>query len=119
MKKIIFFALFIIGLFLLGCSSGQSSAPANTNQGAAENSIAIKGFAFSPAEIVVNVGDTVTWANEDNAAHTITSDSGSELASPPLEKDGVYSYTFNEAGTYTYRCSIHRSMQGKVIVHAK
>jgi plastocyanin len=78
--------------------------------------IEIKSFAFSPSTLNINVGDTVVWENKDLMSHTITSDSGSELASESLGNSKTYSHTFNTAGTYDYHCSIHSSMKGKIIV---
>ena len=42
---------------------------------AADRSVAISGFTFSPRTVTVNVGDTVTWTNSDAQAHTATSGS--------------------------------------------
>ncbi len=77
------------------------------------NQISIKGFAFSPVELNVNAGDTVTWTNNDSASHDI---SGSGFKSPLMSKGQSYSFTFSESGTYDYFCGIHPSMKGKVIV---
>ena len=30
---------------------------------------------FIPSDITINVGSEITWTNNDNAAHTVTSDS--------------------------------------------
>src|SRR5262249_44786040 len=39
---------------------------------AATKNVTIAGFAFSPDPVTVNVGDTVTWTNNDAASHTAT-----------------------------------------------
>ncbi|MEK6917789.1 MAG: plastocyanin/azurin family copper-binding protein [Nanoarchaeota archaeon] len=52
----------------------------------------------------------------DSAPHTVTSDSGSELNSGTISNGGVYSHTFNTAGTYKYHCAFHTSMKATVIV---
>lgn len=82
-----------------------------SSQGA--NQISIKNFAFSPAELTVKVGDTVTWTNNDSAAHRI---SGTGFQSGDLIKSDTYSFLFKIVGTYDYICSIHPSMKGKIIV---
>ena len=66
--------------------------------------------------VAINVGDTVIWTNRDTVAHSVMSDSGSELQSPVLQTGDSYSHTFNVAGTYSYHCSIHPSMKGTVNV---
>ncbi len=75
--------------------------------------INISNFAFSPSTLTVNKGDTVTWVNLDGVAHTVV---GSSIDSGTLATGQSYSFTFNESGTFSYYCSIHPSMQGKVIV---
>jgi amicyanin len=84
--------------------------------GAQTYSIDIKGFAFSPADLPINAGDTVVWTNSDSASHTVVFDSGSAPSSSPMSTGQTYSYTFTTAGTYAYHCSIHPSMKGAVTV---
>jgi plastocyanin len=107
-----------------GCSSSPapSSAPAQTasSQTAApgENSITIKNFAFDPATLTVKSGTAVTWVNNDGAPHAIVSDNGAPVSfsSDSLATGGTYTFTFTQAGTYAYHCSIHPSMTGTVNV---
>ncbi|MCH8995986.1 MAG: amicyanin, partial [Thaumarchaeota archaeon] len=76
---------------------------------------------WDPAEVTVDVGDEVTWTNDDTAAHTVTSgvpgapdgvfDSGLFLAGD------TFSYTFDEVGEYDYFCMVHPWMTGKVQVN--
>ena len=80
------------------------------------NNIEIANSAFSPAELTIKVGDTITWTNRDSASHTVTSDSGTEISSDSLSNGQTYSYTFNTAGTFEYHCTIHPSMKAKIIV---
>ena len=75
-------------------------------------------YHFSPTTTFVNVGGTVTGTNGSDAAHTVTSDSGSELASPTLNAGKSFSHTFAATGTFTYHCTIHTYMTGKVVVLA-
>ena len=76
---------------------------------------------FIPSEITVNLGDTVTWLNDDTAAHTVTSgtiDGGPDgrFDSSLMMPDQPYSFTFEAAGDYDYYCIVHPWMIGKVIV---
>jgi plastocyanin len=105
-----------------GCSSYQTppaiTAPTTSTGGG--NSIAIKNFAFDPSPLTVKTGAVVTWVNQDTAPHAIVSDTGSPsaFASDSLSTGASYKFTFTQAGTYTYHCSIHPSMKGTVIVQA-
>jgi plastocyanin len=83
---------------------------------AADRTVTIRGFAFSPKTVTVGVGDTVTWRNEDDTAHTAT-DSG-KFNTGDIGPGAAKSVTFNAAGTYGYICAIHPTMTGTVVVRA-
>jgi plastocyanin len=107
-------ALLAVVFAATGLFAGQQLATA------ASGPVSISGLAFSPATINVNVGDTVTWTNNEssNIQHTVTSDSGTELASALLSPGNSYAHTFTIAGTYAYHCTIHPTMHGTVVVAA-
>ncbi len=83
---------------------------------AADRSVAISGFTFSPRTVTVNVGDTVTWTNSDAQAHTATS--GSAWSTGDIGNGESASITFSTAGTFDYICAIHPTMTGTVVVSA-
>ena len=76
----------------------------------------IQGFVFSPDPVAVLVGGTGTWTNKDSVAHTVTFDDASLTSSKNVDPGATFTATFPKAGSYTYRCSIHPSMQGTVTV---
>ena len=78
--------------------------------------VLIGNFAYSPKEITILKGETVVWTNKDFIRHDITSDSGNELDSDLLGQGETYSHTFNQVGEYTYHCTPHPFMKGKVVV---
>jgi plastocyanin len=78
--------------------------------------VAIENYAYSPATLTVTIGTTVTWTNKDSTTHTVVSTSGNVLNSGNIPQGGTFSFTFTQKGTYEYRCGIHPSMTGKVIV---
>jgi len=83
----------------------------------ATNTVSIKNFAFDPPAITVKVGATVTWTNADQDPHTVTSDGKSgPLNSKPLNQGDTYQYTFAQAGTFSYLCTIHPFMTATVTV---
>lgn len=99
-------------------ASGDASEDGNSNeeQQSQTYNIEIKNFDYSSQEIRVKIGDTIKWTNKDTARHTVTSDSGNELDSQLLSKDGEYSHTFMTAGVFEYHCAPHPYMKAKVIV---
>lgn len=74
---------------------------------------------FSPATITVIIGqnNTVTFANKDQAPHTVTADDGS-FNSGNLNPGESWTYTFNTPGTFHYHCTYHSWMTGTVVVLA-
>ena len=81
----------------------------------APTDVKIDNFSFGPAELKVPIGATVTWTNRDDIPHTVVS-TDKAFKSKVMDSDEKYSFTFGTAGTYTYFCSIHPKMTGKVIV---
>ena len=80
---------------------------------------------FQPSPVQLQVGDTVTWINDDLEPHTVTSGSSGVPdnkfnSSPdfiPLMAPGAtFSHTFTEAGEYPYFCLLHPNMVGTVSV---
>jgi plastocyanin len=84
---------------------------------AADESVAIAGFAFDPAAVTVSVGDSVTWTNGDGVGHTATADGGS-FDTGTIGGGGSDSVTFSTAGTFAYHCTIHPAMTGTITVQA-
>ncbi len=77
---------------------------------------------FSPADITINVGDTVEWPNVDTAAHTVTGGSPADgpsgvFDSSLLMADASYAFTFEDTGSYDYFCMVHPWMVGSVTVN--
>jgi plastocyanin len=83
--------------------------------GAATKTINIYGSGFSPQSTTITQGDTVTWVNRDNANHQVLADKG-QFVSPILTRNHTYSFTFNAAGTYTYKDELHPKLTGKIVV---
>jgi plastocyanin len=79
-----------------------------------ESKVTIDNFTFSPAELKVKVGDTVTWSNHDDIPHTVVS--AGKFRSKAMDTDGTFSFTFTSAGEYKYFCSLHPHMTGTIKV---
>jgi amicyanin len=76
--------------------------------------VAIDNFTFTPPELSVKVGDTVTWTNRDDIPHTVVS--AGKFRSKALDTDNSYSFTFTQAGDYKYFCGLHPHMTGMIKV---
>ena len=107
----------ILGFVWSGDSTKHAVATSATTAPGAANpdAVTIANFAFSPNDLQVKVGDTVTWKNTDPFAHSVQADDGS-FKSDDLDSGATFSTTFTKAGTYSYICGIHNSMKGTIVV---
>ena len=87
----------------------------STSVFAADTTIHIAQFAFTPASIEVAAGSKVTWVNDDKAVHSVISDT-TGFSSEPLKQGEQFSTTFSTPGTYKYHCGFHAYMTGSVTV---
>lgn len=84
---------------------------------AAAASVAIDNFSFTPAEITVPAGATVTWTNHDDMPHMVTATAHPpQFRSHALDTGDTVSFVFATPGIFRYFCSLHPRMQGTVIV---
>lgn len=91
-------------------ASTPTTAPPSTG-----NSVSIMNFTFSPTTLTVKTGTKVTWTNKDTVTHTVTDDKGA-FNSGLLTPGNSFSFTFTQAGTYSYHCNIHHSMMATIVV---
>ncbi len=101
----------VMAFSMLTCLPCVPSAAAKTK----EHTVSIKGFKFLPATLIVTVGDTVVWKNEDIAPHTATA-KGKNFDSGNIEPGASWKYVASKKGTYFYYCTFHPTMKGKLVV---
>jgi plastocyanin len=82
---------------------------------AADAMVVMKNFDFSPMDVTVTSGSTVTWKNMDGEPHTVVSADGL-LHSPALDQNDTYQFKFDRPGVYKYICSIHPKMRAMITV---
>lgn len=115
-------AVFVLAV--VGCgssySSPSSSTPLPTTGGgggvAADMTLTISGFAFSPGSLNVKAGQTVAWRNADSVSHTATADAGGfdtgviapGATSAPIKMSAV--------GSLAYHCAVHPNMVASLTV---
>jgi plastocyanin len=105
----------IAAVALAGCGGGGSvkgNAPGGST-GTAGNAITIKGFAYTPVDLTVKVGQDITVTNEDAAVHTITADDKS-FDTGDLAKGKSMTFKVTKAGKYSYICTYHQYMKGTI-----
>ena len=77
--------------------------------------ILVKDFMFVPTSLTVKAGSTVTWANMDDEPHSVVSDTGL-FRSGAMDTNEIFSFKFEQPGTYHFTCSIHPRMVGTIVV---
>lgn len=113
MKRALLGAAFLAGLLhlVLLAPPAALAEPA----AAAETTVKIDNFTFTPQRLTVKAGTTVTWVNEDDIPHTVAA-TQKAFKSKVLDTDDKYTFTFTTAGTYEYFCSLHPHMTGTIVV---
>lgn len=112
--RVIFFA--VIAAFLLAAAPAVPNPEASaTSSSAGSLQATIDSFAFAPKELTVKAGSTVAWTNKDDTPHTVTSDDGA-FASPVMDTDQSFQFTFQKPGRFAYHCKLHPTMTGVVVV---
>jgi plastocyanin len=97
------------------CEEPRGNAGGPPPSGAPASMVSIKNLAFNPAQLKARPGDDVVWSFDDNGvAHTVTADNGSFDSGK--RSSGQYVLNFGQPGTYSYHCTIHPKMTGKVVV---
>jgi plastocyanin len=110
------FVMFVAFALLSSIRGKESEIKELASAGATKTEVVIDNFSFSPETFTVPVGATVTWTNRDSVPHIVTSADNQFKKSPIKCGSSAYSNTFATAGTYSYFCSIHPRMTGKIIV---
>ena len=82
---------------------------------ASDPAVKISNFTFDPETLEVSPGAKITWTNQDDQPHTVTSTTKA-FDSPPLDTGDHFSFAFAKQGEYPYYCKIHPKMTGKVVV---
>lgn len=82
--------------------------------------INIQTFQFQPKQLEVKAGTQVTWINQDDIRHTVTSgtpeNKDGRFDAPLGGKGAKFTFTFAQPGTYTFFCDRHQHMRGAIVV---
>ena len=120
----------LLSLTGAACASGDGmGSGADNPQTSVSPTVTIKLIAFTPTDVQVAAGGTVTWRQDDVASHTVTSgrveqNGGTATAKPDgrfdsknITKGQTFQFSFAEPGAYPFFCAIHpATMTGVVTV---
>ncbi len=76
----------------------------------------IRDFSFEPHTAAVSAGTAIRWVNRDDIPHQILMEGGRPGSSGTLAPGASHTFVFQEAGRFTYRCGIHPTMLGEIVV---
>jgi plastocyanin len=107
----------ILGLAVaLSVAAKPDSAGSAGEKSASPAEVKIDNFSFGPASVTISAGTTITWTNNDDVPHVVSSDDNKMFKSKALDTDDHFSFTSTKSGTYNYYCAIHPKMVAKVVV---
>ena len=100
-----------VELALLGTLQPQAAEPPP------DQTVYISTFQAKPGSLTVPVGTKVNWVNYDEISHDVTfKDSSTQRIWTRSWAGDTVSRTFDQPGEYTYRCSVHKDVNGKIVV---
>src|SRR5258708_7434294 len=94
------------------CALALSSAAA-----AKTVAVDISRAGFVPANVSLQVGDSVTFTNKDTANHQVVCQT-CPFTSPVLKPNETFSYAFTKAGKFTYSDPLNKNKKGTATVTA-
>lgn len=120
----------LTGLLLAGCGEASDSGtepelprektPAEAKPGEAVTSASVSAGAnsneFSPADVLLKVGGTVTWAFGSRPHNVIFDRTNGAPADIPVTTNTQVSRNFSVVGSFPYDCTIHAGMSGTIRV---
>lgn len=116
---LIILAVIVVGVIAYYAFRGSyKSTPSQTTTASAPvatTQVSIVDYAFTPNNILLNVGQQITFTNNAPMDHTVVADDNS-FDSGIIAPGTTFKKTFDTPGTYTFHCRIHPSMTGKITV---
>ncbi|MFN0094903.1 MAG: hypothetical protein ACKVVT_09010 [Dehalococcoidia bacterium] len=93
------------------------ATPTASGEGPRNVTVTVNDNFFSPSQLSLPRGSTVTWTWAGEAIHDVTGPFGRS----ELQKSGSFTLTFSQAGTFQYVCSVHNAppatfMRGTIVI---
>ena len=74
-------------------------------------SIVMDSVRFTPGDVTVTLGQSVTWRNADPFPHNVHAQDGT-FASADLPPDRRWTFRPSRRGVFEYACTLHPGMKG-------
>lgn len=108
----------VTGLALVACALVLAlplRGAAKSERQPAVHTITIDATNFAPKFVHAKVGDRIVWVNKDLLVHTATAKRGA-FDSKEIPAGKSWSYTATAPGQLDYKCTLHPTMKGSLIV---
>ena len=107
-----------------GASNNEQPAGGGGGDAGADGGaqVSMKNIQFSPKDLTVKAGETITFTNDEAVAHDVhkTSGPGKDFASGPtggMQEGDTFKLTLDKPGKYDYVCDVHApGMAGSITV---
>ena len=103
-------SLVLVGALALGF--GVPAAQAQLG-GAKPLNVPVKGLKFNPNKISAGLNQKVNFVWKENVAHNIVFD---KTHKSPTQNKGIWTTSFDKAGSYKFKCTLHPGMEGVLTV---
>jgi plastocyanin len=103
-----------------GSSTGQSGGDGSSSGGGA--TVSMESIQFSPKDLTVKPGETITFKNDESVPHDVHKESGpgGDFSSGPdggMQQGDTFDLKLDKPGTYEYVCHVHApGMAGTITV---
>lgn len=95
---------------------GEGGATGSTATASKTKRVSIKGFAYKPKTLKVKRGARVTFKNLDRARHNAVARGKRRFSTGTLTRGKAKTIRLKRRGTYSYLCTFHPFMRGKIVV---
>jgi plastocyanin len=131
MTKLIALTIACLALGLAACGgdddsgdsgSGGSSTGQSGGSSGGGTTVSMESIQFSPKDLTVKPGETITFKNDESVPHDVHKESGpgGDFSSGPdggMQQGDTFDLKLDKPGTYEYVCHVHApGMAGTITV---
>ena len=110
------FACLAVLALVSACSSDGSTSIDEPPDPVQNATVTLRASSFSPNNVAVFAGGSVTWNNTSCETHNVTFSTQGSPANIANHSSGSNARDFATAGTFNYQCTLHAGMHGRVTV---
>jgi plastocyanin len=113
-RNVLIVPALLAGVLAAGCGGYGTKPAAATSVDTAAKIVEMTDSTFAPNAVDVKVGETVTFVDKDEIAHTATAEG--TFDSGTLRQGARFDFKATKAGSFDYVCIFHPGMTGRINV---